>query len=87
MDATVPDPGQAGDALGPDRERVLRHLARRFPEVDAITVERVVDQAAEATAGAKILAYRPLLVEHRAGDYLMRLRLAAAPLAVSLDPR
>jgi hypothetical protein len=85
VDVTGPKPAQSADGLGPDRDVVLRHLANRFPEVDAFTVERVVDQAAEATAGAKIQAFRPLLVEHRAGDQLLKLRQAANRLSVSLD--
>jgi hypothetical protein len=60
-----------------DRERVQRRLEKRFPEVDARMVAEVIDQAAEATAGAKIQSFRPLLVEHRASDELMRLRATA----------
>jgi hypothetical protein len=79
--ATSPDPEPVADGLGADREHVLRHLARRFPEIDTETIERAVDEAAAATSDAKIQVYRALLVEHRAGNHLMRLRPDTAPRA------
>ena len=76
MDSTVSESVDAVDEL-PDRQVVQRRLEQRYPEVDADIVAEVIDQAAEATAGAKIQSFRPLLVEHRASDHLMKLRPTA----------
>ncbi len=56
---------------------VQRHLEQRFPDVAAETVAEIIDLAAEATAGAKIQSFRPLLVEHRASDHLLKIRAGA----------
>jgi hypothetical protein len=76
MNSTDPDSDLPGDEL-PDREVVQRRLEQRFPEVDARMVAEVIDRAAEMTAGAKIQSFRPLLVEHRASDELIKLRPSA----------
>jgi hypothetical protein len=76
MDSTVPESDLLVDEL-PDREVVQRRLEQRFPEVDARMVAEVIDRAAAMTSGAKIQSFRPLLVEHRASDELLKLRPSA----------
>jgi hypothetical protein len=73
----APEAQPSDEALRVELEVVQERLEQRFPEVDSDTVAEVVDQAAEVTAGAKIQTFRPLLVEHRAGDELRRLRRGA----------
>jgi hypothetical protein len=71
------DPASTHDGLGPERAVVQRHLEQRFPDVAAEKVAEIIDLAAEATAGAKIQSFRPLLVEHRASDQLLKIRAGA----------
>jgi len=62
----------AAEGLGPEVDSVAAHLHRRFPEADDQTVADAIEDAAEATADAKITSFKPLLVEHRAADDLRK---------------
>ncbi len=67
--SSSPEPS-VSTALGADGPLVQRRLEDRFPDVDPAVVSEVIIATAEETADAKIQTFRPLLVEHRAGDHL-----------------
>jgi hypothetical protein len=70
MNASISRPAFRSDDLGGERDLVQRRLEERFPEVDPHRVAEAIEEAAAATAGAKIQSFRPLLVEHRASDMI-----------------
>ena len=46
-------------------------LEERFPAADPDDIADAIEDAAEDMADAKITTFRPLLVEHKAGDALV----------------
>ena len=60
--------GPIRNGLGPDREAVQSRLEERFPQEDPGVIAGAIEDAAEEMVGARITAFRPLLVEHNASD-------------------
>src|SRR5690242_10627046 len=68
---------QSGVAIEPSESeaiaRLVERLVARFPQVPALTVERIVSSVHQAFDGAKVRHFVPLLVEHDAVTQLTAL--------------